>query len=614
MSFVTVVWLFVGSASLTLCGIHLLIGWRQRSRSHLWFGLMALSAAAVVACELALMRSEATGEIGAAVRWAHVPLFALFVSFVFFVRTYFQAGRSWLGWTTIAVRTVCLVVDVVQSPNLTYTEITGIRRVSFLGEVVSVPEGIVSPWARLGQLGSLLLLAFLTDAAITVWRRRDRGRAALVGGSAVIFVLAAAGNSALVYSGRYRMPFLISVPFFVIVLTMSYELTRHVLRASELSRSLDASERARHESDRRLAVAADAASLGFWVWEVREDRFWMTPRARALRGFPPDDRIDRLRFLSVIHPDDREGLDRCLDAAAFNGETFERVDRIVRSDGEIRYIETHGAGEIDTAQAAARVRGVSVDITDRTMAEKEAALSKTEVTHLSRVRMLGELSGSLAHELNRPLATILTNAQAALRLLENPMENAVELREILRDVVDEDRRAGDVIQRLRGLMKKGEIHLETLNLASVVDDAVDLARSDLIARGVHASRDIPDGLPMIRGDRVQIAQVLLNLFTNACDAMRQVDLERRQLIVRLIPGNNGSVTVSVADRGTGIPTAELERVFEPFVTTKETGMGLGLAVSQTIVKAHGGRLWAENNPDGGATFSFTLPVVRPGPE
>jgi signal transduction histidine kinase len=612
MSWVIVVWLFVASACLTLSGMHLLIGWRQRSPFHLWFALMALSAAATGACEMAVMWSRTGAEIGTAIRWAHVPIFALFVSFVFFVQAYFEAGRRWLGWTTIAVRTVCLLVDFLQSPNLTYTEITGVRRIPFLGEAVSVPQGVVSPWARLGQIGSLLLLIFLTDAAITVWRRGDHARASLVGGSAIIFVVAAAGNSALVYSGRYRLPFLVSVPFFVIVLAMSYELTRDVLRASELSQSLHASQRARVESDRRLAVAADAASLGFWVWNVRRDDFWMTPRARVLRGIPADDRIDRLRFLSVVHPDDREGVGRLLDTAASNAGTFELVYRIVRPDAEVRWMETRGAGEID-AEGESWIRGVSIDVTERTLAEREAALRREEVIHLSRVRVLGELSGSLAHELNRPLATILTNAQAAQRLLENPIENALELREILADVVEEDRRAADVIQRLRRLMRRGEIHLETLNLTQIVDEVVGAAKSDLIARGVATSQEVRGNVPSVRGDRIQIEQVLLNLFTNACDAMSQVDVERRRLVVRLDPGSNGSVTVSVADRGPGISPEQLDRVFEPFVTTKETGMGLGLAVCQTIIKAHGGRLWAGNNPDGGATFSFSLPIARPEP-
>jgi len=611
MSWVTIVWLCAASACVTLAGVHLQIGLKQPRQFYLWFAVMGLSAAAVGGCELAVMRSETAAQIGLAVRWAHVPLFILFVSFLFFVRTYFRAGRSWLAWTILADRAVCLAINFIQSPNLTYSEITGVRRIAFLGETVSVPDGVVSPWARLGQIGSLLLLVFLADAAITVWRRGDRTRAVLVGSSAILYVLIAAGNSALVYAGRWRIPFLISVPFTVIVLAMAYQLGADVLRASELARSLGESERARHESDRRLAVAADATSLGFWVWDARTDDIWMTPRARGLRGFPADERIDLARFLSVVYPDDRETLRKCLDAAARHGGTFDLVYRIVRPGDDPRWIQTRGAGEVDADAGSARVRAVSIDVTDRTLSEKEASLRKAEVIHLSRVRMLGELSGSLAHELNRPLATILTNAQAAQRLLEDPAGNAEEIRDILADVVEEDRRAGEVIQRLRRLMRRGEIHVEPLSLTSVVDEAVDLARSDLIARGVTASMESPGALPSVRGDRVQIQQVLLNLFTNACDAMGQVDGARRQLVVRLGHGDNGSVTVSVADRGPGILPTKLGQVFEPFVTTKETGMGLGLTVCQTIIEAHGGRIWADNGPDGGAVLSFTLPVAAP---
>jgi C4-dicarboxylate-specific signal transduction histidine kinase len=209
--------------------------------------------------------------------------------------------------------------------------------------------------------------------------------------------------------------------------------------------------------------------------------------------------------------------------------------------------------------------------------------------------------------LNQPLTAILSNAQAAQRFLNQNGANLDEVREILGDIVAEDKRAGEVIRRLRLLLQKGEIRLESLDTGHVVDEVLRLLRSDLLNHGVTASTEIEKGLPAMRGDRVQIEQVLLNLVTNACDAMATAESGEKRLLVRARTANGNGVQVSVVDRGCGLLPAELDRVFEPFVTTKKQGMGLGLTVCRTIIDAHGGRLWATNNDDRGASFHFTLP-------
>jgi len=223
--------------------------------------------------------------------------------------------------------------------------------------------------------------------------------------------------------------------------------------------------------------------------------------------------------------------------------------------------------------------------------------------------MLGELSGALAHELNQPLTAILSNAQAAQRFLAQGEGGLEEVREILKDIVEEDKHAGEVIGRLRRLLKKGEVHLQALDLDEVVQDALNLVRSDIVSHGVTVETEIAAELPPVRGDRVQIQQVLLNLVTNGYDAMAGVEGPERQLVVGAELADGAGVRVSVSDRGTGIPPGEIERIFEPFVTTKPHGMGLGLAVCRSILAAHGGRLWAVNNPGRGATFHFTLPLA-----
>jgi signal transduction histidine kinase len=265
-----------------------------------------------------------------------------------------------------------------------------------------------------------------------------------------------------------------------------------------------------------------------------------------------------------------------------------------------------GAAALCLAEAMLIV-ALLVQAVRRRRAEKVADELRRELTHLSRVETMGVLSGALAHELNQPLAAILINAQAARRLLAKQPANIDEVRDALEDIMLDDERAGRVIQRLRSMLKRTETQTQPVDLNDAIRDVLDLARSDLISRGVSVSAELQAGLPPVIGDRVQIQQVLLNLILNGCDAMAGVDREERRLTVVTGTTNNGGVGFAVVDRGTGIAGAEMEKIFQPFVTTKENGLGLGLAICQTIIGAHGGRLWATNNADAGATLHVALP-------
>jgi C4-dicarboxylate-specific signal transduction histidine kinase len=246
------------------------------------------------------------------------------------------------------------------------------------------------------------------------------------------------------------------------------------------------------------------------------------------------------------------------------------------------------------------------DITERLALEREAALQREELAHLSRVGMLGELSGSMAHELNQPLAAILSNAQAAQRFLDRAQPDLDEVRASLADIVADDKRAGEVIRRLRAMMKKQAAEHKPLHLNDLVLEVLRLARSDLLNRNAHAHTDLASGLPLVSGDHVQLQQVLINLLLNAGDAMTGSE-NPRELVIQSKLTREGWVEVSFTDSGHGIAPDDLERIFQPFVTTKRDGVGLGLAVCRSIIAAHGGRLWAENNGSRGATLRFALP-------
>jgi two-component system sensor kinase FixL len=254
------------------------------------------------------------------------------------------------------------------------------------------------------------------------------------------------------------------------------------------------------------------------------------------------------------------------------------------------------------------------DITERKRAHALLQEQQRELAHLGRVAALGELSGALAHELNQPLAAILTNARAAQRILSMPEPSLAELKDILEDIALDDRRAGDVISQLRGLLKKGDLQIQPISLEKVIKEVIALLHSDLIERRVLVETRLSSDLPPVMGDRVQLQQVLLNLIMNACDAMADQYAATRQILIVTGLTPEGQVQLSVSDQGVGIPPARLSQIFDPFVTTKEHGLGLGLAICQSIVTAHGGRLWAANNPDRGTTLHMVLnPADNPQP-
>jgi len=257
-----------------------------------------------------------------------------------------------------------------------------------------------------------------------------------------------------------------------------------------------------------------------------------------------------------------------------------------------------------------KVLSVVRDVTDRKRAELEAGAQRLELAHLSRVAVLGELTGTLAHELSQPLTAVLSNAQAARRLLNRSPMDVTEIKDALDDVIKNNRRAGAVIDRLRALLRKEDTPLQPVNLNEVAREVVELAHGELLSHHVTVTSTLMPETTVVCGDRVQLQQVVLNLVLNACDAMTNTPVPQRQLMLAT-RAENGFVELLVSDRGVGIPEQDLERVFEPFVSfrKKGLGLGLGLAISRSIVDAHEGTIRAENNADGGATFRCSFPVA-----
>ncbi len=425
-----------------------------------------------------------------------------------------------------------------------------------------------------------------------------------------------------------------------------------VLRERELAEAALRDEAALVESESRLRELAD--TMPQIVFAARPDgrMDYFNERwyelTRTTRG-PIDDRT----WLGQIHPRDVESCLASWRANIEAGRPHEHESRfrsartgtyrwhLVRalpvrgSDGRIlRWygtatdIDDHKRNEeaLRVGEAALRALGAELEqrvaertvelslanatlraeIDDRLRTEQALRALERQLAHLGRVAVLGELSAALAHEVNQPLTAILANARAAERLLARGPSSLPEVHAILADIISDDLRAGSVIRRVRALIQKGEVDAQLVVPNEVINEVLGLAHSDLILREVHVNTELAESLPLVSADRVQLQQVLLNLIVNACDAMSQLPSEERVLTIKTAE-SDGEVHVAISDRGLGIPDDTIDSVFEPFVTTKENGLGLGLAICRSIVRAHHGRLWVVRNAERGVTFHLTLP-------
>jgi two-component system, LuxR family, sensor kinase FixL len=741
MSWVTAVWSMLMGGCVAMALPHLFMAIRQRRAVH-WILLAAITGiAGMAATELAMMHAHSAEQFSKALRWAQVPIFILVVSIVAFVRLYFGAGRLWLGIAACAIRFVCLIINFAFPQNLNFREITALRPVHFLGDTVSLPIGVASPWTRLGELSSLLLLAFVVDASLSLWRRgkpNDRRRALIVGGSITLFILLAAGSTTLIHLKVLQLPYVVSLPFALIVVGMAFELGYDMFAAAEVGQKLNRSEAslyesearfrtmanaapvmiwmsgvdrlctffnnpwleftgrsmeqelgngwadgvhaddlqkcfktyteafdarqpfvmqyrlrrndgeyrwvsdqgvsrydaqgefagyigscvdvtelvnkdvALRESEERMRLAAEAVNLGIWEWDLDKDEIWAMNSREALLGWPASGKIGFEDFISRVHPDDRDRIRQLVDDTIHKGQDFDGEYRLVLPDGIVRWMATRGSVRYDANSKPNRVLGISIDITARKQAELEAKERRDELSHLSRVALVGELSASIAHELNQPLAGILTNAGAGECLIDGEDVDLKEIRELLADISVDAHRASEVVRGIRGMIKKDQGTRRRINLNDVVTNVVQIIGSDALLHACELKTSLEAALPIVEVDPVQIQQVLINLIVNAFDAMRDTPVSKRRVEIMTQRNGDGAVCISVRDYGVGISDEIRGRIFEQFFTTKPEGLGMGLAIVRSIIEEHAGTIEAENAESEGARFHFNLPTSARG--
>jgi PAS domain S-box-containing protein len=368
------------------------------------------------------------------------------------------------------------------------------------------------------------------------------------------------------------------------------------------------------KSEGRLEEAQHIAHVGYWELDLATDlRTWSDESFRIFGLAPGEGQVAYMRYQELIHPEDRQKVVAAVAEALNGGPRYDVEYRVVRPNGEVCIVHSQGDVVRDKSGRPHRMFGIVQDITERKRAEEDLRESERrhretqiELAHVNRVTTMGQLTASIAHEVNQPIAAAVTSADAGLRWLAAHPPNLERTRESFERIIRAGKQAGEVIGRIRDLIKKVPAHRAPLDVNEMILETIALTRGEMQRHHILLQTALAKDLPCLRGDRVQLQQVMLNLIMNAIEAMREISDDSRELTIGSNVDTPGGVIVTVRDSGSGLNPESTDRLFDPFFTTKPTGMGMGLSICRSITEAHGGRLWASANAPRGAVFQFTL--------
>ena len=580
----------VASACLTLALINLLVWSRdRRSWAHLCFSFMVVGVVGLAIAEMLTMKAASPEEYGRVIRWAHVVYAFGILGSLGFVHFYFGTGRRWLLLMAVGLRLLAVVINFTTGLNLHISSIHSLRKVPLLGEQVSVlGEWVPSPWASLGILASLIWLIYVVDASVRLWRQGShdsRRRAVIVGGSLVFFCVLSVGQAALIAGGVFRMPFMVSFPFLAVVLAMSYELSRDLLRAAQLGHDL-------RESEQRMTLAAEAANLGVWIRDLVRNEIWATDKWRELFGFTKSEPLELGKFLQRLHPEDRESFRQTLEKA-FDGEAgYETEYRVLLPDGGMRWIASRGRVEFNGVGKPALARGVSLDITDRKRDEHS-------LQHLTgRLLMLQDeerkrVAAELHDGLGQNLAIIKNRALISLRDQANSTRIMEQLQEIVETATSSILEVREIAHNLR------PYELDRLGLVAAIESMIErVADSTSINLSAH--------LEPIEG--LLSSEAETSVYRILQEGLNNVVKHSRATTARIeIKKNTNELLISVQDNGKGIPSPA------PAENGKNAD-GFGLAGIAERVRVLGGSLKIDSQSAGGTTLNVRLKLANGAPE
>jgi signal transduction histidine kinase len=370
-------------------------------------------------------------------------------------------------------------------------------------------------------------------------------------------------------------------------------------------------EKALRDNETSLGEMQRISRSGTWRWNVRTGAVqWSVEHFRIFGFDPAFDKPSHSKYMQRIHPEDHFSVERTLAEASFRKSMFSHEYRIVLPDGSIKHVQSSGHPDKKTSSDLEFV-GTVLDISERRHAEEAASRAKAELARLTRLSTMGELAGSIIHEVVQPLTAIVMNAEACLRWLDRDQPDLGKARSTISDVVRDGQRANDVVKGLRALARRSGSEMTKVDINDAIREVMTLLRSELQRGGVTLQIDlVSDEMPIL-GDRVQLQQVLLNLVRNGIEAMCTISDRPRILRIRSELTENGEGLFAIEDTGVGLNPASADRIFDPLFTTKLDGMGMGLSICRSIVEAHRGRLWASPTLAHGTVMRFTLPFAEP---
>jgi len=597
MSWITVAWSMNAAACLTLAALYGAVWCKQRDNwTHLLFSCSAVAAAAITAFELWMINATTVEQYQLLVRWIHVPTWVLTVSFVAFVRLYLQAGRTWMAWSIYSLRTLILILNFVFPVGINFKTITDIRHFSWAGETVSVPIGVPNPVGILSDVSLLLLLVFFVDAAITVWRRGDRRRALLIGGSMILGAMLA-WHVPLVIWGIVDVPFFLGFTYAAIVLAMSYELSNDMARAAGLAVELEI-------SDKRLNLAADSADLGLWEWDLNKDEIWVTPTRRAQLGFPVSEKITFEDLISRSYTDDRDQVRQAVKDAIENGKDYQREFRVVRADGSVRWMCARGRIQMDQQGKPMRLTGISLDITARKDAELIAQQQREELEKLrqqrtallerevaERARLQREViegcareQRRIAYDLHDGVGQQLLGIALSAKLLEEQLRT---------DRPAEADKASAIVRLANEAAKQARLTARTLEGADGVGDLKTALES--LAMNIRKNCRVKSVVKANGTSSAVSAPVSAQLYRIAQEAVRNA-IEHgaaREVLIQLAFRNRNMV-LTVVDDGRGFDT-------------KTNGHGMGLRIMRYRAQCIGGSCEVHPGPSQGTIVHCRVP-------
>jgi len=601
MNWLTIAWSMCGAACAMLGLLHLLLWWKDHgNQAYMLSAVMALGAAGNAITELILFNTQSVATYASLLKWGVLFVYIILMSIVWFVYLQLGTARRWLAGAISLVWTIALVINFVSPSSLIYLHIDSVvHHETFLGESFSVALGTPNPWNELANFGVLLILVYTVDAALRSWRQGVKGPAVLVGGSIVTFLLFGGIHSILVDHGVIATPYMVSFAFLAIVAALSYELVSNAVRVRHYAQQLALGE----ERWQAFLANIELAVVGI---DAAGNVNFVNPFLERITGYTSAKLIGRPARELVV-PAERQEFASRMQAALQTGPRLRSEWTLLSATGEQRRLLWSTVRLDNPECSAAGFFSIGEDITELAKTQEALHNTQNEMEHLARANMLGELTSALAHELNQPLAAILSNAQAARRFMAHDPPDMEELHEIIEDIIRDDKRAGQVIRSLRDMLRKGEIEREQFSLNEAIAEVLQLLKAELEGQHVLVDFEAQASLPPVLAGRVEIQQVIMNLVVNAIHAMRELPAERRHLRIRTQVLEDEIVT-TIQDSGHGIKKNDLPHVFDAFFTRRSGGLGIGLAICRRIIAAHGGEIRVANARGGGAELSFSLPT------